>query len=127
VVLSQGAWTCQRSVRFDNHLCVRTYHDGYHLFPNVMLFDLEADPHEQENVAEKDPERTARGLGYLELWHGDMMANHPTGTDPLWTVIHEGGPFHVRKQLGPYLERLRATGRGEWAERLAASHPTAGG
>ncbi|MCS6760356.1 MAG: sulfatase, partial [Candidatus Devosia euplotis] len=30
LVLSQGAWTCQRSVRFEDYLCMRTYHDGYH-------------------------------------------------------------------------------------------------
>ncbi len=31
---------------------VRTYHDGYHLFPKEMLFNVEEDPHEQNDLAE---------------------------------------------------------------------------
>ena len=31
----------------------------------------------------------------------------------------EGGPFHCRGELPAYLDRLRATGRGAWADRLA--------
>ena len=38
-------------------------------------------------------------------------------------MMGEGGPLHTRRQLPKYLERLRATGRGEWADRLAAMHP----
>ena len=34
-------------------------------------------------------------------------------------MLREGGPYHVRGQLPAYLERLRATGRAAWAERLA--------
>jgi choline-sulfatase len=33
-------------------------------------------------------------------------------------VLLEGGPFHVRGELPGYLERLRATGRGELAAAL---------
>ena len=36
----------------------------------------------------------------------------------------EGGPFHVRGQLPGYLARLRETGRGRWADLLAAKHRT---
>jgi hypothetical protein len=39
------------------------------------------------------------------------------------TVIAEGGPFHCRGELRAYLERLRATGRGDHADALAARHP----
>ena len=45
------------------------------------------------------------------------------GVDPMWTVLREGGPFHVRGQLPAYLARLRATGRAERAEKLARAHP----
>jgi arylsulfatase A-like enzyme len=125
LVLSQGAWTCQRSVRFDDSICLRTYHDGYHDLPDTLLFDLAADPHEQENLADKRPEVVSRALAELERWHADMMQNHPTGTDPMQTVLREGGPWHVRGQLERYLERLRATGRERAAEQLAARHPGA--
>jgi arylsulfatase A-like enzyme len=56
LVLSQCAHVCQRSVRFENWLYIRTYHDSYHLFPKEMLFDLDHDPHEQFNLASKYPD-----------------------------------------------------------------------
>ncbi len=40
LVVSQGAWTALRAVRFGDYICIRTYHDGYHALPNIMLFDL---------------------------------------------------------------------------------------
>ena len=42
LVLSQCAHVCQRSVRWGDWLYMRTYHDGYHLFPQEMLFDVAA-------------------------------------------------------------------------------------
>ena len=46
-----------------------------------------------------------------------------TPTDPLWNVIHEGGPFHCRGYLKDYCERLKQTGRAELAEELQKKHP----
>ncbi|MCG8419197.1 MAG: sulfatase-like hydrolase/transferase [Proteobacteria bacterium] len=126
VVLSQGAWTCQRSIRFRQGdrewLCIRTYHDGYHGFPNLMLFDLATDPHEQTDLADQHSTVVARALALLDDWHGEMMrsATHPI--DPMWTVLGEGGPKHTRGQLPAYLERLRTTDRQQWAEHLAVRH-----
>jgi arylsulfatase A-like enzyme len=126
LVLSQGAWTCQRSVRFERWLALRTYHDGFHALPDVMLFDVEADPHEQLDLAAKRPDVVAEALARLDSWHAEAMRGHPTGVDPLWSVIHEGGPWHVRGQLPRYLERLRATGRERWADEIARRHGAAG-
>ena len=123
LVLSQGAWTCQRSVRFDDHICIRSYHDGFHELPEVLLFDLVADPHEQQDLAEKRPELVQQAMARLESWQAEMMRDHPTGGDPMWTVLREGGPWHVRGQLPRYLERLRATGREDAARRLEARWP----
>ncbi len=127
LVVSQGAWSCQRGVRFnhDGHafICIRSYHDGYHAFPDHMLFDLTDDPHEQHDLAEQRPELVRHAMGLLDQWHGEMMRRSEHGHDPMWTVMDAGGAFHTRGQLPKYLERLRATGRGRWAERLAAKHP----
>lgn len=123
LVVSQGAWSCQRSVRFDHYLCIRSYHDGLHAFPDVMLFDVENDPHEQFDLAPPMPEIVAQALAKLDAWHGDMMrtATHPF--DPMRTVISEGGPLHTRGELPKYLQRLRSTGREQWADVLADKHP----
>lgn len=123
LVVSQGAWTCQRGVRFDNWILIRTLHDGYHLFDDAMLFDLAADPHEQTNLADQKPDVVARGQALLDAWMAEAMPTAARGRDPLMNVIAEGGPYHVRGQLPAYLERLRATGRGELAARLAERYP----
>ena len=58
----------------------------------------------------------------LDEWHAEMMrtATHPT--DPMWTVMREGGPHHTCGFLPKYLERLRATGRAKWADVLKDKH-----
>lgn len=124
LVISQNAWSCQRSVVWDDLLCIRSYHDGYHAFPEVMLFNRVEDPHEQHDLAGEKPGEVARALGMLDAWTAQMLrtATHPQ--DPLWTVIREGGPLHTRGQLPRYLQRLRETGRADYADRLAAAHPT---
>jgi arylsulfatase A-like enzyme len=119
LVLSQMAHVCQRSVRYDRWLYLRTYHDGFHLFPAEMLFDLEEDPHEQKNIAEQHLEICGRAARMLLEWHDAMMKTSDSMIDPLWTVIREGGPYHAQRSALPkYLDRLMKTGREEGAEKL---------
>jgi arylsulfatase A-like enzyme len=125
LVLTQGAWTAQRGIRFDDWLCLRTYHDGYHDFPETMLFDVASDPHEQRDVAGKRPDVVADALARLDDWHAAAMRISSDASDPLWTVLREGGPWHVRGHLPAYLKRLRETGRAVHADRLAARWPDA--
>ncbi len=122
LVLSHGAWTAQRAVRIGDHIAIRTYHDGYHGFPPLMMFDLKRDPHETHDLAPEHPELAAEAMAKLEQWHTEQMARSWNGIDPIWTVLREGGPWHVRGHLREYLERLRETGRAEWADRLATEH-----
>jgi choline-sulfatase len=122
LVLSQGAWSCQRGVRFDDYLYLRTWHDGYHPhWTDEMLFDLAGDAHETNDLFGPDVGPAGRGASLLEDWTAEQLAR--TGReDPMEVVRTEGGPYHVRKHLGPYLERLRATGREAWAEVLVRRH-----
>ena len=114
LVLSQCAHVCQRSVRFDNWIYIYSYHDGYHLFPDEMLFDIDNDPHEQYNVASKHPEICKLAAYYLHKWYDSMMRTGETGVDPLWVVMREGGPFHTKGALNGYSNRLKGTDRA-WA------------
>lgn len=123
LVLSQCAHVCQRSVRFGDYLYIRTYHDGFHLFPSEMLFDVVRDPHEEHNLAEERRELCDRGLRLLTEWHDGMMARSGSDVDPLWTVIREGGPFHARGRLAEFAKRLEATGRGAAVAELRRRHP----
>jgi arylsulfatase A-like enzyme len=123
LVLSQCAHVCQRSVRFGDYLYIRSYHDGYHLFPDEMLFNIKEDFHEQHNLALTRPEFCAEACRYLVEWQGEMMMKARSDIDPLWTVIHEGGPYHAKGNLAAYYERLKKTGRGAGAEELRHRHP----
>jgi len=125
LVVSQCAHVCQRGVRFGKWMYVRTYHDGYRLLPQEMLFDIENDPHEQNNLAESNPDICKEAVYRLTEWHDAMMMSMSADCDidPLWTVIKEGGPHHARGLLRQYCERLKATGRAEAAEKLKLRHP----
>ncbi|HEY3291274.1 MAG TPA: sulfatase [Anaerolineae bacterium] len=124
LILSQCAHVCQRSVRFDDWLYMRTYHDGYHLFPQEMLFDIAVDPHEQHDVAATEPTVCREAVYRLIQWHDAMMSSMNYDVDPLWTVMREGGPEHTRGELQAYLQRLEATGRGWAVPELRRRHPT---
>jgi choline-sulfatase len=116
LVLSHGAWTAQRSVRFGDWLLVRTYFDAYHGFPPVMLFDVAADPYEQRNRSVDRADVAARGVSLLDAWEAEGRSRAPAGVDPLWTTMREGGPWHSRVDVDWYFDRLRGTGRGQWAD-----------
>jgi choline-sulfatase len=126
LVTSQGAWSVQRAVRFDVDgeawVCLRTYHDGHKELDPVMLFNLTRDPYMQHNLIAERPDLVDKAMGMLAEWHHEMMLKSTTNVDPLMTVLREGGPSHTRYQLRAYLERLRATGRADYAERLEKLH-----
>jgi arylsulfatase A-like enzyme len=131
LIVSQCAHVCQRSVRWQNYIYIRTYHDGYHLFPQEMVFDVKNDPHEQNDLAPTRPDLCREGLARLCNWHDARMndlAKMGVATDPLWTVMAEGGPFHANDDAliaTGYLQHLEKTGRGWAIEEYRRRHPRA--
>jgi arylsulfatase A-like enzyme len=125
LVITQGAWSCQRALRWDRYLCLHTRHDGYHDWPEELLFDLEADPHEQHDLAAREPALVKHARARIERFVETAVTAGNGGVDPLESVLREGGPAHVRGQLQAYLSRLRSTGRAAHAERLEQRHPGA--
>lgn len=122
LVVGQCAHVCQRGVRWDDWMYVRTYHDGFHLFDEEQLFNIESDPHEQNNLATDRPEVCREATGKLEAWHKEMMSTMDGGEDPLQTVLREG-PCHASGQLKEYCKYLEATDRGWAIEELKRRHP----
>jgi choline-sulfatase len=138
LVISQCAHVCQRSVRFNDGghqwLYVRTYHDGFHLFPRDMLFDLATDPHEQTDRAAEFPHVVREASARLLDWHDAQMHKMARFcsdvVDPLWTVMREGGPYHANvvegfggpPRFAEYLDRLEQTGRADGAAALRERH-----
>lgn len=136
LIVSQCCHVCQRSVRWEDWMYIRTYHDGFHLFPQEMLYNLASDPHEQINLAVEKPDLCREGAWRLSRWHDAQMqkliGNTCDAVDPLWTVIKEGGPFHAYlgafegqptlKGFRKYLERLESTGRADAAAQLKTEY-----
>jgi len=131
LVLSQCSHVCQRSVRFEEWIYIRTYHDGYHLFDQEMLFNLRDDPYETVNLAAQHRDVVHKAAYLMQQWHTEQMMCMSPGCqiDPLWTVMAEGGPFHAKGHLNPkkniknYCNRLQATGRGWAIPLMMARHP----
>jgi choline-sulfatase len=127
LVVSQAAWACQRGVRWDDYLLIRTYHDGLKQFEPVELYDVASDPHETEDLAPENPVVVREGLARLNAWVDARLQESATGDaggnpdavqgleDPLWRVMAEGGPLHTRGHAESYAQRLRDTGREEHA------------
>jgi len=132
LVVSQGAWACQRAVRWDDWLLIRSYHDGLKSFEPVELYNLAEDPYETTDLAREKPDVAREGLARLERWVSERLLEAATDTaggnpdspravtDPLWKVIEEGGPHHAQadEQVPEYTTRLRETGRAAHAEKL---------
>lgn len=123
LILEQCAHVCQRSVRFDDWLYIRTYHDGYHLFPAEMLFNVTDDPYELNDIATENPQLCKEAAWRLLNWHDDMMRKRRDDRDPLWTTIREGGPHHARGFLKEYMIHLEKTGRTDGFDELKRRHP----
>jgi choline-sulfatase len=132
LVLSHGAWSVQRGVRWDDYLLLRTYHDGLKDFDPVELYDLAEDPHETTNLARDRPDDARGGLALLQQWQRSRLMESATDdaggnpdapsalTDPLMDVVREGGPHHAHpaEHVEPYAARLRETDREEHATKL---------
>jgi arylsulfatase A-like enzyme len=120
IVISQLAHVAQRAVIFGEWEYIRTYHDGFHLYDSEMLFHLKTDPHEQHDVKEEHKDLVMQGEAILSRWVEKQMESSEYRVDPLQTVMKNGGgPFHAQlKDLPPYLERLRKTGRAHQADLL---------
>lgn len=118
VVISQMAHVCQRSAVFDDWLYIRTYHDGMHFFDREMLFDLQKDPHEQRNVKEQYPEVCAKGAKIILDWQDELLMKSGDGTDPMWQVMAEGGPFHAKGDLVAYAALLENSGDPDGAAKI---------
>lgn len=123
--LSQGAWSCQRGVRWGDHLYLRTFHDGYHPhWDPEMLFDVVSDPHETTDLRALEPAKIGEAAAMLDEWTAEQVARSLGDLgDPMDIVLAEGGPHHVRGHLPAYLERLRETGRSHWADVLRDRFP----
>ena len=121
LVVGNCAWACQRAARWDDYLLIRSYHTGFKNYPEFMLFNVGEDPHELNNLVDTSPALVSEGTRILDVWLDEQMRRAPCNSDPMQTVMSEGGPFHAcfeSRDFEAYKERLRKTGRSCFADEL---------
>ena len=117
LVWTHGLHTRQRAVYDGQWLYVRTYEPGWHTYPPRMLFDLQADPHEEHDVAAMHPERVREMDAHLLAWERTHVA--ATGLpDPL--RLAQNQPPKPPAAIEGVMSRLLGTARGNDADKLRA-------
>lgn len=87
-------------MRTRGHLLTRTYDDYGYERDTVELTDLEADPYQTRNLADKDPETVARLDHAMNEWVHEQLAKPRAIPDPLQEVLAERGP-RAAEDRGP--------------------------
>ncbi len=117
LVWSHGLHCRQRAV-FDGKWCfIRTYEPSYYEYPPRMLFDLESDPHTQNDLAATQIERVLAMENQLLEWEKASVA--ATGLPDMMREISEI-LVNVLGGVEAHLQVLENENRGEDAARLRA-------
>ncbi|OBZ12659.1 sulfatase [Bacillus sp. FJAT-26390] len=108
VYLSECAWQAARGVRTNRYKFIRTYDAGPFTRPPRELYDLDADPEETVNLAEREPELADQMERQLESW---VEAKLNGREDPKDRQLREAGlPFRRR------IEQILAASGMTWDE-----------
>lgn len=115
LVWEHGLYSCQRAVRTDAWLYVRTYHPGLFPFEETELVDIRADPHQTTNLAAEYPDVVAELDGVLTEWLHRCVTDEG---DPMEEIVRSGPWRYVRPE--PWIARLRDRGRDAAAKTIEA-------
>ena len=83
VYFSEATWQVKRAVRTERWKFIRSIEPDPHGRPLKELFDLEADPLEQNNIAESEPDVVAELEQLLDTWLAKRLAETGRETDPV--------------------------------------------
>ncbi len=101
VVSEECTWQMKWAIRTTGHKLIIARRPDFYGNPQRELYDLEADPGEFDNIAEREPER-ARNLEHrLESWIAEKMRENGLDEDPLITHGLTLGARHTPCQNPP--------------------------
>jgi hypothetical protein len=83
VYLSEATWELKRGLINDRWKFINSLEPDYHGRPMQELYDLQADPDEQNNVAEQNPEVVRELTARIESWVAQRLREVGRETDPL--------------------------------------------
>lgn len=81
--LSEATWEVKRAVMNDRYKFIQSFEVDPHNRPMQELFDLQADPTEQNNIAEQHPEIVAELKGRLDAWVAKRLQETGRTVDPV--------------------------------------------
>ncbi|MEC0370157.1 hypothetical protein [Paenibacillus chibensis] len=93
-----------------------TYHSGLYDFEEVILYDMEQDPHQTRNVAADHPEIVNLMEHRIANWLQEQMNKPGYKADPMQKVI-ETGPYKYLTE-DDWVRRLRSKGYEDAAAKL---------
>jgi arylsulfatase A-like enzyme len=125
LVYDHGIYTFTRTVRTPDWMLMQVLHPGLYPYDDpVMLHDMKKDPHQQVNLAAQRPEVAGELSRCLADWRQEQVRKGGV-PDPLEEMVPVGPFLYCKPE--PFVERLRKTGRGHFADdlirRLSRFHP----
>jgi arylsulfatase len=114
IMLSECTWQAKRGIRTKDWKYIRCWDPGIYPRAGCELYDLAADPDEQQDLSAERPDIVAAMDALMNRWLDAQLAGQP---DPMNEVIEYGLPAVLR------LERVIDEGREE--ERSCADEPRA--
>lgn len=111
LVWGHALYCCQRAVRTQGWLYIRTYHPGLFPFEDGMLYDMNEDPHQTKNVFRERPDLTAQFDQIIQNYLQENLGYHGSLPDPMQEVIRTG-PFKYVTLEG-WIDWLHKRGRHE--------------
>ena len=117
-VWDHGIYTFTRAVRTRDWLMILMLHPGLYPYDEqVLLHDMNADPHQTVNLSAERPQVACQLLEHLREWRESQLRSSG-GVDPLERMVPEG-PFLYYTPEQMY-ERLERTGRAARVSELKA-------
>jgi arylsulfatase A-like enzyme len=87
IYLSEATWEVKRAVMNADYKFIQAYLPDPHGRPMQELFDLKADPNEQKNIAEENPQIVSEMKARLDAWVARRLQETGREVDP---VIEQG-------------------------------------
>jgi arylsulfatase A-like enzyme len=83
ITASECTWQKKWAIRTNSEKLILSRQPDFHGMPRVELYDLKADPHELNNIAASQPERTRSLESRLEAWISDEVRRNRLPGDPI--------------------------------------------